>query len=185
MTSFVAVLDACVLIPAALRDTLLRAVEKDLYRMQWSDDILEEVRRNLVKMGMSSEKEAESLIREMKRYFPDASVTGYSSLIESMTNDTKDRHILAAAVVCGAQVIVTSNLRDFPKKALAPFHIEAQSPDAFLMHLFHLDPESMANVVIEQARDLHNPPKTVAEVLDKIALQAKGFTALIRTHLNI
>lgn len=84
MSSFVAVLDACVLIPASLRDTLLRAVEKDLYRMQWSNEILEEVRRNLVMQGMTSEEGAQSLVDEMKRYFPDASVDGYTSLTAAM-----------------------------------------------------------------------------------------------------
>ena len=48
MSSFMVVLDACVLVPAPLRDTLLRAASVGLYRMQWTDDILEEARRNLI-----------------------------------------------------------------------------------------------------------------------------------------
>ncbi|TDB80270.1 PIN domain-containing protein [Micromonospora sp. KC721] len=42
----VAVLDACVLVPSVLADTLLRCAEQDLYRPVWSRAILDEVRRN-------------------------------------------------------------------------------------------------------------------------------------------
>ena len=45
---FRGVLDACVLFPFSLRDTLLRAAAKDLYQLYWSEQILEEARRNLV-----------------------------------------------------------------------------------------------------------------------------------------
>ena len=40
-----AVLDACVLVPIALADTLLRVAEKGLYRPLWSDRILAEAQQ--------------------------------------------------------------------------------------------------------------------------------------------
>jgi predicted nucleic acid-binding protein len=40
-------------------------------------------------------------------------VTGHEPLIAAMKNDEKDRHVVAAAVKAGAQVIVTSNLKHF------------------------------------------------------------------------
>jgi hypothetical protein len=64
-----------------------------------------------------------------------------------MTNHPKDRHVLAAAVACGAQTIVTFNLKDFPPDALAPWSVEAQSPDEFLIHQYHLDPGTVFTVV--------------------------------------
>ena len=54
---------------------------------------------------------------QMTRAFPDAAVTGHESLIEAMTNDTADRHVLAAAITVGADVIVTDNVRHFPATA--------------------------------------------------------------------
>lgn len=48
MDPLIAVLDANVLIPAAPRDTLLRAAELGLFQPVWSDQILDEVQRNLV-----------------------------------------------------------------------------------------------------------------------------------------
>jgi len=50
MTSdYLAVLDACVIVPAGLRDTLLRLAETPrLFVPKWSDEILAEVRRTLI-----------------------------------------------------------------------------------------------------------------------------------------
>lgn len=103
---FVVVLDACVLIPASLRDTLLRAVQADLYRVQLTEEILEEVRRNLIKKGMLEDK-AHRLISTIREKFDDAFITHHRSLIASMPNNEKDRHVLAAAVACRARIIVT------------------------------------------------------------------------------
>ncbi|MGH7914983.1 MAG: PIN domain-containing protein [Candidatus Binataceae bacterium] len=180
MSSFIVVLDACVLIPAPLRDTLLRAAEAGLYRARWSDNILEEMRRNLVSKLSQSEEQAQRLVNIVSAAFPEAMVTGYASLTANMTNHPKDRHVLAAAVVAGAQVIVTSNLKDFPEAALAPFGIEAQAPDDFLISLFDLDPDQMVQVISRQAQDLRNPPKSLGELLSILERQAPGFAARIR-----
>ena len=57
-----------------------------------------------------------------------------------MTNDPKDRHVLAAAVKCRAHFIVTSNLRHFPSESLAEWGVEATHPDEFLLRLYESDP---------------------------------------------
>lgn len=184
MAQFAAVLDACVLFPMTLRDTLLRAADASLYRPYWTDDILEEVRRNLVEERHVTAEQAERLIAQMKRYFPESLVTHHTVLIPTMTNHPKDRHVLATAVVAGARIIVTDNLRDFPRAALDPLGIEAQSADAFLTDLFALDGERMARIVEEQALDRHRPPKTALEVLAILAKHAPTFAALVRPRLQ-
>ena len=71
----------------------------------------------------------------MNKAVPDALVTGYQETIPTLTlPDPTDRHVLAAAIVGRADVIVTSNLKDFPADVLQPYGIEAQHPDEFLMH---------------------------------------------------
>jgi hypothetical protein len=102
MTVDLAVLDACVLFPAALRDTLLRTAEACLYRPRWTDAILDEVRRNLVESGRISKGQAARLIDVMRGAFPSAMVAAYEHLIPFMTNHPKDRHVLAAAVASEA-----------------------------------------------------------------------------------
>jgi len=182
MSSFIVVLDACVIFPAVLRDTLLRAAEAGLYQLQWTDDILEEVRRNLITNRGLSEESARRLIDIMHSSFPDAAITHHKALIEAMPNHPKDRHVMAAAVACRAHVIVTRNLRDFPQAVLTPFSIEAQSPDEFLTHLFDLDGRTMIEIIVQQARDLGNPPKTVSEVLDALFQHTPRFVSLLQKH---
>ncbi len=184
MSSFKVVLDACVIIPAPLRDTLLRAADAGLYRVQLTDDILEETRRNLISQIGLSEDKAQRVVDAIKKVFPEAFVMEHKLLIESMPINAKDRHVLAAAVVTTSQVIVTQNLKDFPPDSLAPFHIEAQSPDDFLIHLFHLTPESMIRILVEQAKDLTNPPKSLPELLETLRLYAPTFVYSVQNTLS-
>lgn len=152
-----------------------------MYRLHWSDEILDEVRRNLVKRGMTSPEDAQDLIDQMNRFFAEANVRGFEVLIPAMTNDEKDRHVLAAAVMSRSQVIVTSNIKDFPKQTLEPFGVEAQTPDEFLTHLFYLNPTLMMQILSEQAGDLDDPPLTVPEVLAVLAIVAPGFVKLMQS----
>jgi hypothetical protein len=140
--SFTVILDANVLFPFTLRDTLLRAAAAGLYEVRWS---------------------------------------AYESLIPTMKNQEKDRHVVAAAVKAGAQVIVTANMKDFSK---LPEGIEAQPPDAFLCNLFHLDPSGVIEILHEQAEDLVNPPMTFEEVLQRLARVAPEFVAVVRDHIG-
>lgn len=116
--------------------------------------------------------------------FPEALVDGYQELVPTLTNDPKDRHVLAAAVASHSQVIVTSNLRHFPSGALAPFGVAAQSPDAFLSRLTERSPQVMVRLVRQQARDMGRPPVTVHELLDRLEKSVPGFARQIRTLLE-
>lgn len=182
MSSFGVVLDACVLIPASLRDTLLRAAEQGMYRLQWSDSILAEVSRNLVKRDMTSFEDAQCLINEMQQFFDEATVRNFEALVPCMTNDEKDRHVLAVAVMSKSQVIVTSNIQDFPDTALDPFGIEAQTPDEFLTHIFDLYPKRLLTILTEQSQDLVDPPISVQEILEELTLHAPEFVSIISSY---
>jgi len=143
---FIVLLDANVLFPFSLRDTLLRAAAAGFYQMRWSSRILDEVTRNLVATGAMPVEKARRLRAIMEREFPEAEVTGYEHLIAAMKNQEKDRHVAAAAVKASAQVITTWNLKDFGE---LPEGVEAQSPDVFLCNLLDLDPESFVELLRE------------------------------------
>lgn len=179
MSSFVVLLDACAIFPMSLRDTLLRAADAGLYRLVLTEDILEEVRRNLISERRLTEDKAQRLIDTIKMYFPDAFITHHTLLIASMPINEKDRHILAAAVASNAQVIVTQNLKDFPSELISPFGIETQSPDEFLVHLFYLAPQAIAKLIKDQAGDLRNPPITTLELLTILKLHTPTFVELV------
>lgn len=184
MAVFPVLLDACVLFPEALRDTLLRAARHRLYQLHWSQPILDETMRNLMATGRCSSSQALHLETQMKRAFPDAMIEVPDDLIQAMTNHPKDRHVLAAAVRGQAAVIVTSNLTDFPEDALEPYGIEAQHPDEFLTHLYDLSPDTMLLVIDQQVKALKNPPVTIEGRLAKLGKIAPHFVSLIEFHLG-
>lgn len=117
----------------------------------------------------------------MKAAFPEALIPHHTQLIPAMTNDPKDRHVLAAAVASGAHVIVTSNISDFPTESLASFSIETQTPDQFQTDLLDLDHEQVRDVLTKQAQALRNPPKTVNDILNQLERFAPTFVGQFRS----
>jgi len=174
------VLDANVLYPFTLRDTLLRVAAKGYYQLYWSEQILEETHRNLIDKAGISQQQAQHLRNAMTMAFPDAMVTEYESLIDSMPNDEKDRHVAAAAVKAFAQIIVTSNLKDFRE---LPQNVEAQSPDQFLLNMLAIDPDSLIDVLKQQSEALQNPPITLDELLTALSKTVPKFVQAIRSQL--
>ncbi len=172
--AFVVVLDACVLYPFSLRDTLLRFAEAEAYALRWSDAILDEVLRNLVKNGAMDHSGAAWLEQQMREAFEDAVVpaAAIQALEGAMENDPKDRHVLAAAVASNAAVIVTKNLRHFRDCHLEPHGVEAQHPDEFLVNAFGLSPQLALGIVRGQAEDLtldgQRPDERYAELLQML-----------------
>ena len=94
---------------------------------------------------------------------------GYADLIDGpVLPDPNGRHVLAAAIRCGAQEIVTNNVRDFPASALARYGVEAQTADEFVVNLCDFAPEIVAAVVARQAAALRRPPQSVDELLSRL-----------------
>lgn len=163
---FPVILDACVLIPMPLADTLLRlAAAPRLYLARWTDRIMAEVSRNLMENFGLSAKQAAYRESEIRKHFPEAWVEGYEDLIPAMTNHEKDRHVLAAAVRAQAEIIVTYNRSDFPHASLAPYSISAQGPSAFLKNLYELDREAVLRTLHEQAAAIRKPLEFLLERL--------------------
>lgn len=168
--AFIVIYDACVLYPAPLRDLLMRIARAGLVRARWSDAILDECFRNVIAVRPDLSADALDRTRRlMNAAIPDCIVSGYEPLVVGLSlPDPDDRHVLAAAIRSAAQVIVTANLRDFPAAQLAPYGVEAQHPDDFVLGLIDLAPAAVAAVVSQQASALKNPPRSVAELLDTL-----------------
>jgi predicted nucleic acid-binding protein len=179
----VATLDANVLFPMPLCDTLLSLAEESLYLPRWSSQILEEVRRNLVDAGRCSAPQALRRITLMNDAFPEAMTEDYESLIPQLANSPKDRHVLAAAIRADADLIVTQNVRDFSLEALKPWQIRPVNADRFLMDLLEATPgndERVARRILRQAGSLKRPLMTHYTVLDRLALHAPAFAHRMR-----
>ena len=121
MQSFTVVLDACVLVPVTAADTLLRLAEREMYRPVWSERILEEAKRAIERLHPElSAAQIDHRFGSMNKAFENASVSGWESLEGSIVlPDENDRHVVACALVAGADAIVTNNIRDFPERPCA------------------------------------------------------------------
>jgi predicted nucleic acid-binding protein len=173
-------LDADVLYPFSLRDTLLRLADRGFFQLYWSDEILDEVTRNLVASAGLTVGQATRLRKEMEKAFPASMITGYAGLIASMKNDPKDRHVTAAAVKAGAEVIITNNLRDFKN---LPSGLSAKSADDFLRETFDLDSDRVTGVLREQATALKRPPLSFEQLLNGMQRDLPRFIVAVRSHL--
>ncbi len=108
----------------------------------------------------------------------DCLVEGYEDLIPSLPlPDPSDRYVLAAAIRAGAEVIVTMNLKHFPRPVMFTYGIEAQHPDLFVRHWIDLPPGPVCAAVQRHRQSLKHPPKTVAEYLDTLNRQCLPETA--------
>ena len=165
--------DANVLYPSGLRNFLMHLSLTGIFRAHWSAEVHDEWMRNLLKNRPDITRERlERTRRLMDKAAPDALVTGYESLIDSLElPDRDDRHVLAAAIRCGASVIVTLNLSDFPNAALAEFGIEAQHPDDFVLSLTETFPEFVLEAARTHRASLRNPSKTPDEYLAELNTQ--------------
>jgi PIN domain len=149
-----------------------------IFSAHWSAEVHEEWMRSLLKNRPDLTREKLERTRYlMDKALPDALVEGYEHLIDSIElPDPKDRHVLAAAIHCGASVIVTLNLGDFPSHILCEFGIEAQHPDAFVLALFDAFPALVLEAAGNHRASLKNPPKTQNEYLADLEQQGLGKT---------
>jgi len=168
---YTALLDACVLVPIALADTLLRVAERELYRPLWSERILTEASNAVLEVhpDLASDRVAKRFA-DVNGTFEDACVEGWEVLVPTLSlPDPDDRHVLAAALRGRADAIVTGNIRHFPEDVLEPLGIAAVDPDDFLLDQLDLAPRIVLEVLREQAGHTRNPPLTPTDLLAQLA----------------
>lgn len=184
---FAALLDANVLYPAPLRDFLLRLAGADFYIPKWSDRIQEEWISNLLLNRTDLKREdLERTKAAMNAAFPDANVTEYEAIIDSLLlPDPDDRHVLAAAIRCQADVLVTINLKDFPTDVFATHDLEVQHPDDFIVHMIELDRPKVLAVIHNLVTILKRPPKTFEDVVQTLGDQGLSKSVALLKYVNM
>jgi len=166
---FTVVFDACVLYPAPLRDLLMWLALSDVFRARWTEQIHDEWVGAVLRDRPELKSQLDRTRFLMNSHVRDCLVSGYETLIPAIRlPDPDDRHVVAAAVHCGASLIVTLNGKDFPPNALEPYDIEAKHPDDFILDLFDLYPATVVQAVANQRRTLIKPTKSVDEFLDNL-----------------
>lgn len=156
ISTFTAFFDANVFYGARLRSLVLYTAQTKLFRARWSDMVHDEWVRNLLRNRPDLQPGDLARTRDlMNASVPDCLVSGYEPLIPCIDlPDPDDRHVVAAAIMTRANVIVTFNLKDFPLASIEGFRIHTKHPDAFLMEAFSLGAHEIAEAVLNDY--LHN-----------------------------
>lgn len=121
-------IDACVLVVGPLRDLLLALDGVGALAAVWSSEIERERRWAEARFSAVSRPGARLLDRA-----PDPAAAPDPDAVAALTlSDPRDRHVLAAAIRCGAESLLTFNLRDFPPSLCARYGVTPVTPDRFL-----------------------------------------------------
>jgi predicted nucleic acid-binding protein len=168
--SFIVVYDASVLYPGTLRDLLIRIGQSGLAQAKWTDEILDEMFQALKRRRPDLDPVRLDRTRAlMAAAVRDWKISGYEDLVDALKlPDPDDRHVLAAAIKAKAQVIVTSNIRDFPRAELRKWDIDPKTPDEFVRDQISLDRSAVFASVQQIADSWRNPPGSVDDVLDRL-----------------
>lgn len=165
-----AVLDACVLYPAPLRDFLMScAFYSGIFKARFSNYIHDEWMYNLSKNRTDINYTLLERTKELMNRLPEGLVENecFDKLIPIVQlPDLNDRHVLALAIFCKANYIVTLNLKDFPANCLSKYNVQPIHPDDFGVLLMDINEQSILHCFNEQLKRLQHPPKTNTELLN-------------------
>ena len=182
---YAAVLDACVVVPMPLCDTLLRLAEEPaVYRPLWSERILLEVGGALEKKLNRTRFERERRLHAMRSAFPEAEVSVPGDLVKSVTciPDPNDRHVVGAAIVGSADAIVTFNTKHFPADCIEQYGLVCQTPDEFLVQQFDQARDLVRERLDSQAAALGLKRSFIARKLQKMA---PSFVGLLEPGISV
>lgn len=173
MANFKVILDACVMFPYPVADLIMWQSETGMFHPQWSKDITDEAISGILrKYSGVNKKKIQARFDAMEMAVEEPIVKGYESLVNNIKlPDPNDRHVVAAAIKTNAELIITFNLKDFPKTKLEKFGIVAIHPDDFLCDLADID----KGLVLEKVRlcrmTYKNPPYGQDDYIDLIKAQ--------------
>ena len=141
-------IDACVLYPTVLREIVMGLAAAGGFTPLWSPRILEEWARAAGRLGAGEETVARGEIALLRARWPGAEVRPDPATEARLwLPDMGDVHVLAAAIDGRADVLLTLNIRDFPKRALDAEAILLRHPDEFLIEASVRTPGEVRRIV--------------------------------------
>ncbi len=181
--------DTNVLFPFSVMDLMLALTEDAVHEVLWTETLLAEWERVIVRAQRRSPESAASITAAIREFFPEGRIAEgeYANLVSAMPgHDHDDRHHMAAAVTGGATIIITWNRDDFPPDGLAPLGIQVMDPDEYLCELIVELPHEVVNTVTRLAAEKRQPPLTPYDLADSLAKAGTlNFAVRLRDHLDM
>jgi len=162
---YTALLDACVLFPIAMTDSLMSLATAGLFAAKWTTTIEGEWIAALEEKRPDLRGKLDVRRDQMRQAVPDWEVSelAWKSCAGGLTlPDPNDVHVLAAALAGHVDCIVTANLKDFPREILDPFGIEVLHPDQFIVSQWDLD-QLVTVAAFKRMRTRWKKPEATAE----------------------
>ena len=160
---------------------MLTLAEAEFFRLRWSREVLAETQAAIekIRLGKGHQDAAEKAVTarsQLEEAFEEAMVSDFGDFLPMCARlpDSKDMHVLAAALKTQAATIVTENLKDFPESILGPLNVEAKSGDAFLADTIALETGRAGAAIREMRIRLKKPEMTAEELL--LQMEARGLT---------
>ena len=147
---------------------LVELARTPLCRALWTETILDEMVASVLKERPAVRADRMLRMRKlMNQAVPDCLVYEYEHLIPSLRlPDENDRHVLAAAIVGGADVIVTDNVADFPPSVLKRYRLKTQTTDKFLCSLLSMDADPFIEALERVRKRLKAPSQSSAVFIE-------------------
>ena len=157
-----------------MREMLIGAAKAGAFEPLWSERILEEWRRASLKHGEAAAQEVVGECVFLNAAFPKANLRfAPEQEARFWLPDPADIHVLAAAVLGGADGIVTLNNKDFPAGILAEEGVTRVNPDALLLGIWQANPEiiePLARDILNKANAVHNSQWSIMRLFKKARL---------------
>ena len=169
ISTFTAVFDSNVLFSNRLTSLLMWLAMSGLFRARWSNDIHREWMEAVSRERGIPIAKLEGRRQYMDAAVPDSCVTGYEDLIPALSlPDPDDRHVLAAAIRCGAGTIVNFNTSDFPADALLKYSLHTRTPDDFILDVDGLSQGTLLNAARDDIAHYIDPAISVDDYIEGI-----------------
>ncbi|GII80890.1 PIN domain-containing protein [Sphaerisporangium rufum] len=163
--------DTNVLFPFSLMDLMLTLTEDAVHTLVWSDRLLEEWERVIVRAGHRSALAAAGITAEIRRVFADTRVAevDYKYVLDEVDGpDLDDHHHMAAAIAGRVRYLVTWNRTDFPESTMGSYQITVTDPDSYLCRLREEHPDELAAVLDRMAARKRRPPMSVPDLVEAL-----------------
>ena len=153
-------------------DLLLALTEDMIHEVIWTERLLGEWERVIVREQHRSVASASAITAAIREYFAESHVAEdvYSHLVNEMPgDDPDDRHHMAAALAGGAREILTWNRGDFPAEPLSALGLRVVDPDTYLQELLAELPAEVVATLVRLADEKRRPPRTPEDLTDALA----------------
>jgi predicted nucleic acid-binding protein len=160
-----------------MREMLLGAAAAGAFEPLWSERILEEWAWATRRLPTGAEAIARAEIAGLRHLWPDSEVVVREEMVQALSlPDPDDRHVLAAAIAGGADVLMTLNRGDFPARTLARHALLPRDPDSFLTELFRegVDMAGVAADVLTHIEPAPGRPNGLRSRLKRAGLPRLG-----------